>query len=147
MGDRTNAGGKIYYYVWESGAFHQRAVHDTGSNPRYTVALASGDVVSCNQDDGTLTVFGQLFANPMAATTEITTIPTVKTPMFFWEGATPTTSPSPMPTPMPTQANHGRCCFSSQVECADADSCEDGWCGESQAHCEGSCNGKWCPVL
>merc|ERR1712039_730655 len=87
MGDRTNAGGKIYYYVWESGAFHQKAVHDTGSNPRYTVALPGGDIVSCNQDGGSLTVFGQLFANPTAASPKITTIPTVPTPMFFWEGA------------------------------------------------------------
>merc|ERR1712137_1156072 len=54
--DRTAGGGKIYYYLWESGAFHQKAVHDTGSNPRYTVALPGGDIVSCNQDGGTLTV-------------------------------------------------------------------------------------------
>jgi len=145
--DRTGGGGKIYYYVWDSGAFRQAGVHDTGSNPRYSVALPSGDIVSCNQDAGTMTVFSQLFAHPTSGNVAITTIPTVSTPMFFWEGVSsgPSRPPSP-PAPTPTPSVSGQCCYGAQgASCSAIGSCQGGWCGSSATNCEGSCNGKWCP--
>lgn len=134
--DRTGGGGKIYYYVWDSGTFRQAAEYDTGSNPRYSVALPGGDIVSCNQDAGTLTVFGQLFTKPTSGDVTITTIPTVATPMFFWEGVT---------SGFPIPSVNGQCCYAVQV--ASSSAMSNGWCGLSETNCEGSCNGKWCPKL
>merc|ERR1712190_282130 len=52
--DRTSSTGKLYYYKFENGAFQLKSSHDTGKIPRYTTALANGDVVVCNQGDSTL---------------------------------------------------------------------------------------------
>jgi len=60
----------------------------------------------------------------------------------------PTPSPTPVPTPAPSPVGVGQCCYgASGATCASMSSCQGGWCGQSQAHCEGSCNGKWCPKL
>jgi len=60
----------------------------------------------------------------------------------------PTPFPTPVPTPAPSPVGVGQCCYgASGATCASMSSCQGGWCGQSQAHCEGGCNGKWCPKL
>jgi len=51
----------------------------------------------------------------------------------IFSGSTPS-----VPTPSPSPS--GRCCYG---ECGT--SCQGGYCGQSQANCEGSCAGLWCP--
>jgi cellulose 1,4-beta-cellobiosidase len=47
---------------------------------------------------------------------------------------------SPQPQPIPST---GKCCFAGcSGKCKDPSS----WCSESQQHCEGGCNGEWCPA-
>merc|ERR1711966_99548 len=63
------------------------------------------------------------------------------------------TPPSPVPPPSPTPpsppappAGKGQCCYGAAgATCASMDSCQGGWCGQSQSNCESNCNGKWCP--
>merc|ERR1719189_2943579 len=61
-------------------------------------------------------------------------------------GPTPTSAPTPTqaPTqapPTPAPAGPGLCCHGG----CGGGNCQGGWCGESQANCEGSCNGDFCP--
>lgn len=64
-------------------------------------------------------------------------------------GPTPTPTPTPEPTPAPTPgptptpAGEGLCCYDG---CGGAN-CQGGWCGQSQANCEGNCAGQWCPSV
>jgi len=60
-------------------------------------------------------------------------------------GTTVPNAPRPAPTPPSPPSpppSAGQCC--SNNVCSGS-SCQGGWCGQSQAHCEGNCNGKWCP--
>jgi len=56
-------------------------------------------------------------------------------------GPTPA-PPSPTPRPSPPSGS-GQCCYGAS--CATASTCQGGWCGETKDHCEGNCNGMWCP--
>ena len=51
-------------------------------------------------------------------------------------GTTVSNYPDPNPTPPPTPTE--KCCYN------DCTHCQSGWCGLSQANCEGNCNMKWC---
>merc|ERR1719350_2576660 len=60
---------------------------------------------------------------------------------------TPTSAPTPTQAPTPTSAptpvaGPGQCCYGG----CGGDNCQGGWCGESQAQCEGNCNGEFCPA-
>jgi hypothetical protein len=55
----------------------------------------------------------------------------------------PPTPPSPPAPPSPPSPLKEKCCYGGCG--AHAQSCQGGWCGESQANCEGSCKGTWCP--
>lgn len=58
----------------------------------------------------------------------------------------PAPTPPPGPTPTPPSPAAGQCCHGAAGDsCASMSSCQGGWCGQSQAQCEGNCNGKWCP--
>jgi hypothetical protein len=50
------------------------------------------------------------------------------------------TPPTPPPPPAPTV---GKCCYGG---CTSNNCAATGFCAESKAHCEGNCNGKWCPM-
>lgn len=80
--DRTSAAGKLYFYVFADGVFQLKSTYDTGKNPRYTTVLDNGDVVICNQDDATLSVFDELASHPTQSV-KMTTLTTVHTVMFF----------------------------------------------------------------
>lgn len=54
-------------------------------------------------------------------------------------GPTPP-SPGPPSPPAPTPSGGGQCCYAPGCT-----SCQTGWCAQSQANCEGNCNGNWCP--
>jgi len=55
-------------------------------------------------------------------------------------GPHPSPSPGPSPTP-PSPSGAGQCCFGG---CGQ--SCQGGWCGQSESHCTGNCKGTWCPT-
>eukprot|EP00931_Biecheleriopsis_adriatica_P122000 TRINITY_DN97033_c0_g1_i1.p1 TRINITY_DN97033_c0_g1~~TRINITY_DN97033_c0_g1_i1.p1 ORF type:complete len:382 (-),score=74.73 TRINITY_DN97033_c0_g1_i1:33-1178(-) len=89
--DRTSGGGKLYYYTYtaamlrglskqaqlQSGSFELLATHNTGANPRHSVHLpSSGNVIVCNQDDATLTVFVGLAKEPTSSNSVQLTVPT-----------------------------------------------------------------------
>jgi len=41
-------------------------------------------------------------------------------------------------------SKNGKCCFGLQgADCASANNCQGGWCGESETQCQ-HCNGHWC---
>jgi len=67
--------------------------------------------------------------------------------------SSPSPPPAPTQAPQPTQApttqapapppaGPGLCCYGG----CGGNNCQGGWCGESQAQCEGSCNGEFCPA-
>lgn len=56
--------------------------------------------------------------------------------------SSPTPAPtSPGPSP-PSPSGAGQCCYGG---CGQ--SCQGGWCGQSEEHCTGNCNGQWCPSV
>jgi cellulose 1,4-beta-cellobiosidase len=60
----------------------------------------------------------------------------------------PPAPPSPPSPPTPPSPSVGKCCHGTPgASCGSMTTCQEGWCGQSQAHCESSCNGKWCPKL
>ena len=59
-------------------------------------------------------------------------------------GSTVVAPPSPTPpapAPSPPPASNGNCCYNGCTNC------QTGWCSQTQANCEGNCNGKWCPSI
>jgi len=83
--DHTDGAGKLYYYSYRPGSFDLLHARDTGKHPRYTTVLENGDVVACNKQDATLTIFHGLAANPTSSSIEVTTVPTAKDVSFFME--------------------------------------------------------------
>jgi len=60
-------------------------------------------------------------------------------------GPAPPAPPAPPSPPSPPSPSTGKCCYgASGATCAKMDSCQGGWCGQSQSNCEGNCNGRWC---
>jgi len=56
----------------------------------------------------------------------------------------PPVPPTPPAPPSPPSPAGGKCCYGG-ASCASSTSCQGGWCGESEEHCTGTCNGRWCP--
>jgi cellulose 1,4-beta-cellobiosidase len=71
------------------------------------------------------------------------TAPTAPTPTPPAPTAPTPTPPAPT-APAPTPPSGDLCCYGGAT-CAEATSCQGGWCGLSQANCEGNCAGMWCP--
>jgi len=84
--DRTAGPGKLYYYTFSAGVFQLVNSWETGRNPRYTTILHdSGDIVTCNRDDATLTTFSGLAKDPTAANVSENVQSTVPEVSFFME--------------------------------------------------------------
>jgi len=84
--DRTAQGGKVYAYQYTSSTLTQLSSHDTGNHPRYMSALTNGDIVTCNQNSNSLTVFKNLANRPSAPTISTHTVSTSNLkPMFFMD--------------------------------------------------------------
>jgi len=75
--------GKLYHYRYSANALSMTNVRDTGIVPRYTVILDNGDIVSCNQNGGDLSVFNGLADAPLDASIVARRVATVNGPMFF----------------------------------------------------------------
>jgi hypothetical protein len=105
-GAGPNGKGMIYFYKYGIGyhnfGFIGYAAHETGKNPRYTTMLSNGDVVSCNQDDGTIKAFVCLGLDPTADWVNENTFPAMGGVLFILETEVPTPPPTPPPTPQQT---------------------------------------------
>lgn len=80
-----NAPGRLYYYVYSGNEFTQMSERETGVHPRYAVATESGDIVVCNRDDSTLSVYESLALQPTNTSISERRIPTLNGPMFFMQ--------------------------------------------------------------
>ena len=85
--DRTgeDGGGRLYHYTYAVGrGFTLRRSLRTGHHPRYTTSLANHDVVSCNLNDGSVSIFANLARDPDNRSIRPRRVATsvVKTPWF-----------------------------------------------------------------
>jgi cellulase/cellobiase CelA1 len=86
----------------------------------------------------------------LAANAHLSPAPTPPSPPS--PPAPPTAPSPPAPTPTapaptasaPTPPSGDVCCYGGAT-CAQATSCQGGWCSLSQVNCEGNCAGMWCP--
>merc|ERR1712110_1303245 len=64
--DRTSGNGKLYYYRYSTAQnkLELASSYETGRKPRYMTVLKNNDIVTCNKDDATFTVFKGLASNP-----------------------------------------------------------------------------------
>jgi hypothetical protein len=85
--DRTDGGGKLYYYTYEDGVFAKVNEFSTGVHPRHTTISASGDIVACNRIDRSMSIFKGLARNPKSQDIEVHTKHGLPfEPMFFMDG-------------------------------------------------------------
>lgn len=82
--DRQDAApGKLHFYRYISSGFSKLATRDVGIRPRYLTVLTNGDIVSCNQDGGDLSVFAGLARRPLDDTIAELRIKSIASPMFL----------------------------------------------------------------
>jgi len=130
-----------------------------GSCKRYDSMCGSADSIGTKSGEPKCPEAGQWFdyqVKMLAANAHFdkppapTPGPSPPTPPSPPSPVPPTPSPSPTPpsppSPTPPTPSTGQCCYGAAgASCASMDSCQGGWCGQSQSNCEGNCNGKWCP--
>jgi hypothetical protein len=129
--DRTAGKGKLYNYRYQAAAGKLEMVRsqETGRKPRHMTVLDNGDIVSCDKDDNTLTVFKGLASSPTQAVQTVK-VPTVDTVSFFYQGPGLADVPDVTTTPAANCAGLWEQCggqsFSGATCCSQGLTCEFG---------------------